>query len=65
MGGAPSMQVKKEKQDTRTVESQHPEMKPAVDYGKPKEGVHLAKLLGVQDSQEFQQDEVSWKVQPR
>lgn len=38
MSGTLSMKVKKEKQDTRTTESQHPEIKPAVDYGKPTEG---------------------------
>lgn len=53
------MKVKKEKQDTRTTESQHPEVKPAVDYGKPTEGCSSSEILGVQESQEFQQDEVS------
>ena len=43
MGGAPSMHVKKEKQDTRAIESQHPEVKPAVDYGKPTEGCSSSK----------------------
>lgn len=38
MSGTLSMKVKKEKQDTRTTESQHPEVKPAVDYGNPTEG---------------------------
>lgn len=44
MSGAPSMQVQKEQRDTRTVESQHPEVKPAADCGKPTEGCSSSEI---------------------